>query len=180
VDVREPIPQDTLPSSGGYGYQAVTHEPPTAHAANERVVIFDTLPVPFSGPSTQLFTRPPHLPWAVRSVMAGTAAMGALRPLQRGRPRWQWSLGALGGLAHGVLRRRACEPRPSILLGGLLLTASFTVSPVLSSRPAAWRQDPGEAAAAALRCIAYAAIVGRLHDALRKLQTASWTARLFD
>jgi hypothetical protein len=105
-----------------------------------RQVVFDTLPVPYSEPSSVLGGYSRRLPWLLRSLIAGAAGAALIRP------RTALAL----GLAHGWLRRRTCEPRASLML--------MAVS--------------GEPVAALL--------VGATHNAVRRVQTGMWTARLFD
>jgi uncharacterized membrane protein YagU involved in acid resistance len=51
----------------------------------------------------------------------------------------RWSYGSFFGLLHGVLRRRVPEPWASAAFGGVLMTATLTLFPLLGRTPPPWR-----------------------------------------
>jgi hypothetical protein len=51
----------------------------------------------------------------------------------------RWSYGSAFGLWHGLLRRLIGEPWASLLFGGTLMTATFTLFPLLGRTPPPWR-----------------------------------------
>ncbi len=130
------------------------------------------------------------LPWAMRSVLAGTAGTAALtlcyaaerrlRPFHNGPLDYddslvpgeiaaslmrlspvtaretkrlgtalRWGYGSAFGLAHGILRRRIAEPAASVIFGGTLIAATFSLFPVLGHTPPPWRW-PGDVMATCL------------------------------
>jgi hypothetical protein len=51
----------------------------------------------------------------------------------------RWSYGSVFGLLHGRLRRRLREPWSSLVFGGVLMTATLTLFPLLGRTPPPWR-----------------------------------------
>jgi hypothetical protein len=51
----------------------------------------------------------------------------------------RWSYGSAFGLLHGALRRAVGEPWASAAFGGTLMTATFTLFPLLGHTPVPWR-----------------------------------------
>jgi hypothetical protein len=51
----------------------------------------------------------------------------------------RWSYGSAFGLAHGLLHRRLDEPWASAAFGGILLSATLTMFPLLGRTPPPWR-----------------------------------------
>jgi hypothetical protein len=51
----------------------------------------------------------------------------------------RWSYGCAFGLWHGFLRRRCGEPRASAIFAGTLMSATFSLFPLLGRTPPPWR-----------------------------------------
>ncbi|MBV9941190.1 MAG: hypothetical protein JO262_03585 [Solirubrobacterales bacterium] len=51
----------------------------------------------------------------------------------------RWSYGSAFGLWHGLLRRRFGEPRASAIFAGTLMSATFSLFPLLGRTPPPWR-----------------------------------------
>jgi uncharacterized membrane protein YagU involved in acid resistance len=51
----------------------------------------------------------------------------------------RWSYGSAFGVWHGVLRRRFKEPRASVVFAGTLMSATFSLFPLLGRTPPPWR-----------------------------------------
>ena len=51
----------------------------------------------------------------------------------------RWSYGSAFGLLHDALRRTVGEPFPSAVFGGVLMTATFSLFPLLGRTPPPWR-----------------------------------------
>ena len=69
----------------------------------------------------------------------------------------RWSYGSAFGLYHGLLRRRLGEPRASLIFAGTLMSATFSLFPLLGRTPPPWRWPPDVLAT----CLAtHAAYVG--------------------
>src|SRR3982751_117463 len=51
----------------------------------------------------------------------------------------RWGYGSVFGILHGSLRRLVGEPWASAAFGGTLLTATFTLFPLLGRTPPPWR-----------------------------------------
>jgi hypothetical protein len=151
----------------------------------------------------------PHLPWPVRSVLAGTAGTATmtlayaaerrLRPSVHGQLDYddslvpgqivatlmhlpnvtdredhelglllRWSYGSAFGLWHGVLRRVMREPWASAAFGGTLLTATFTLFPVLGRTPVPWRWPAAVLATSVGTHAAYVLAVAGVDDRARR------------
>jgi hypothetical protein len=54
----------------------------------------------------------------------------------------RWSYGSAFGLWHGFLRRRIGEPWASLAFGGTLMSATFSLFPLLGRTPPPWRWPP--------------------------------------
>jgi hypothetical protein len=54
----------------------------------------------------------------------------------------RWGYGSAFGMMHGLLRRRLGEPRASIIFGGMLMTATFSLFPLLGRTPPPWKWAP--------------------------------------
>src|SRR3982751_6923598 len=54
----------------------------------------------------------------------------------------RWGYGSVFGILHGSLRRLVGEPWASAAFGGTLLTATFTLFPLLGRTPPPWRWSP--------------------------------------
>jgi hypothetical protein len=51
----------------------------------------------------------------------------------------RWGYGSAFGMMHGLLRRRLPEPWASLVFGGMLMTATFSLFPILGRTPPPWR-----------------------------------------
>jgi hypothetical protein len=78
----------------------------------------------------------------------------------------RWSYGSLFGLMHGLLRRRLDEPEATIAFGGLLMSLTQTMFPLLGRTPPPWRWPRGYLASELVTHTAYAATVGFVDDRL--------------
>jgi hypothetical protein len=77
----------------------------------------------------------------------------------------RWSYGSAFGLLHGLLRRRWLgEPAASLVFGGVLLTATFTLFPLLGRTPPPWRWPRGFVVSELLTHAAYVAAVAATDD----------------
>ncbi|HEY5859151.1 MAG TPA: hypothetical protein VIX62_02560 [Actinomycetota bacterium] len=54
----------------------------------------------------------------------------------------RWGYGSAFGLWHGVLRRRLPEPWASLIFGATLMSATFSLFPLLGRTPPPWRWPP--------------------------------------
>lgn len=80
----------------------------------------------------------------------------------------RWTYGSGFGLLHGWLRRRIGEPRASAGFGGVLLTMTFTMFPLLGHTPPPWRWPRGYVASELLTHAAYVGTVALVDDRLRQ------------
>ena len=51
----------------------------------------------------------------------------------------KWGYGSAFGLWHGILRRRMPEPWASMIFGATLMSATFSLFPLLGKTPPPWR-----------------------------------------
>lgn len=80
----------------------------------------------------------------------------------------RWGYGSVFGLWHGILRRRLREPWASAIFGGTLMTATFSLFPLLGRTPPPWRWPPDVMATCLLSHAAYVAAVAAVDDGLRR------------
>ncbi|HWD65302.1 MAG TPA: hypothetical protein VG405_09015 [Solirubrobacteraceae bacterium] len=71
----------------------------------------------------------------------------------------RWTYGSGFGLLHGWLRRRIDEPAASAAFGGVLLTMTFTMFPLLGHTPPPWRWPRGYVTSELLTHAAYVGAV---------------------
>jgi hypothetical protein len=83
----------------------------------------------------------------------------------------RWSYGSVFGLWHGILRRRFSEPLASVLFGATLMSATFSMFPLLGRTPPPWRWPADVMATAIGTHVAYVAGVAVVDDALARLAT---------
>lgn len=76
----------------------------------------------------------------------------------------KWGYGSAFGLWHGILRRRLPEPWASLVFGATLMTATFTLFPVLGRTPPPWRWPPDVLATSLGTHAAYVTAVGLVDD----------------
>jgi hypothetical protein len=67
----------------------------------------------------------------------------------------RWGYGSAFGVMHGGLRRTVGEPWASILFGATLMTATFTLFPLLGRTPPPWRWSADVIATAVGTHVAY-------------------------
>lgn len=78
----------------------------------------------------------------------------------------RWGYGSAFGLWHGILRRRFGEPRASLLFGATLMSATFSLFPLLGRTPPPWRWPPSVMATAWFTHAAYVVVLAAVDDAL--------------
>ena len=79
----------------------------------------------------------------------------------------RWGYGSAFGLLHGALRRTIGEPWASVAFGGTLLTATFTLFPVLGRTPPPWRWPADVLATSIGTHVVYVAGVAAVDDTRR-------------
>ena len=80
----------------------------------------------------------------------------------------RWSYGSAFGLLHGRLRRNMPEPWASAAFGGTLMTATFTLFPLLGRTPPPWRWPPAMLATSIGTHAAYVAAVAAVDSTARR------------
>jgi hypothetical protein len=80
----------------------------------------------------------------------------------------RWSYGSAFGLWHGVLRRRLPEPWAAAAFGATLMTATFTLFPLLGKTPPPWRWPMDVLATSLGTHAAYVTAVALVDDAARR------------
>ena len=80
----------------------------------------------------------------------------------------RWSYGSAFGLLHGALRRVTGEPVASLIFGGVLMTATFTLFPLLGRTPPPWRWPADVIATSVGTHVAYVAAVAVTAGGLRR------------
>jgi hypothetical protein len=80
----------------------------------------------------------------------------------------RWSYGSAFGLLHGSLRRRVREPIASAVFGGVLMTATFSLFPLLGRTPPPWRWPADVLATSIGTHVAYVTAVALVDDGLRR------------
>ncbi len=78
----------------------------------------------------------------------------------------RWSYGSAFGLWHGLLRRRIGEPWASTAFAATLMTATFTLFPVLGRTPPPWRWPASMLVTACGTHAAYVGALAAVDDAL--------------
>jgi hypothetical protein len=81
----------------------------------------------------------------------------------------RWGYGSAFGLWHGILRRRFGEPWASALFGATLMSATFSLFPLLGRTPPPWRWPPDVMATCLASHAAYVAGVAAVDDRARRL-----------
>jgi hypothetical protein len=80
----------------------------------------------------------------------------------------RWSYGSVFGLWHGTLRRHVGEPWASVAFGATLMSATFSLFPLLGRTPPPWRW-PGDVLGTSLGThVAYVLGVAVADDAARR------------
>jgi hypothetical protein len=78
----------------------------------------------------------------------------------------KWGYGSAFGLWHGTLRRYLPEPWASAVFGATLMTATFSLFPLLGRTPLPWRWDPDVLATSIGTHVAYVLGVAVVDDLL--------------
>jgi hypothetical protein len=81
----------------------------------------------------------------------------------------RWGYGSAFGLYHGVLRRSLPEPWASAVFGGTLMSATFTLFPLLGRTPPPWRWPADVLATSLGTHAAYVSGVAAVDDAVLRL-----------
>ena len=81
----------------------------------------------------------------------------------------RWSYGSAFGLWHGVLRRSVGEPWAAAIFGATLMTATFSLFPLLGRTPPPWRWKPDVLATSLGTHACYVAAVAAADDTVRRL-----------
>lgn len=76
----------------------------------------------------------------------------------------RWAYGSGFGLLHGWLRRRLDEPAASLGFGGVLMTMTFTMFPLLGGTPPPWRWPRGYVASELFTHAAYVSAVALVDE----------------
>jgi hypothetical protein len=74
-------------------------------------------------------------------IVAGVLSLPAVTDREAGQLGMllRWGYGSAFGIAHRALRRVAPEPLASLIFGGILMTATFSLFPLLGKTPPPWR-----------------------------------------
>jgi hypothetical protein len=78
----------------------------------------------------------------------------------------RWGYGSVFGIWHGLLHRRVREPWASVLFGATLMSATFSMFPLLGRTPPAWRWPADVMATAIATHVAYVVGVATVDDVL--------------
>jgi hypothetical protein len=81
----------------------------------------------------------------------------------------RWTYGSAFGLLHGVLRRSVGEPWAAGVFGATLMTATFTLFPLLGRTPPPWRWRRDVLATSLGTHACYVAAVAAADDGVRRL-----------
>lgn len=81
----------------------------------------------------------------------------------------RWSYGSAFGLWHGVLRRRVPEPWAAAIFGATLMSATFSLFPLLGRTPPPWRWPADVMATCLGTHAAYVTAVAAVDDGVRRL-----------
>ena len=81
----------------------------------------------------------------------------------------RWSYGSAFGLWHGFLRRQVGEPWATAIFGGTLMSATFSLFPLLGRTPPPWRWPPDVMATCLGTHAAYVSTVAAVDDRSRRL-----------
>jgi hypothetical protein len=81
----------------------------------------------------------------------------------------RWTYGSAFGLLHGALRRALGEPWAAATFGATLMTATFTLFPLLGRTPPPWRWRTDVLATSLGTHACYVAAVAAADDGVRRL-----------
>jgi hypothetical protein len=80
----------------------------------------------------------------------------------------RWGYGSAFGLWHGILRRHVREPWASAIFGGTLMSATFSLFPLLGRTPPPSRWPPDVMATCLMTHAAYVSAVAATDDLARR------------
>jgi len=80
----------------------------------------------------------------------------------------RWGYGSAFGLWHGTLRRLIPEPWASVVFGGTLMCATFTLFPLLGRTPPPWRWPIDVLATSIGTHVAYVSAAAVVDDRVRR------------
>ena len=80
----------------------------------------------------------------------------------------RWGYGSAFGIAHGLLHRRLREPWAAAAFGGMLMSATLTLFPLLGRTPPPWRWPADVLATSFGTHAAYVTAVAVVDDAVRR------------
>jgi hypothetical protein len=80
----------------------------------------------------------------------------------------RWSYGSVFGLLHGTLYRKVGEPLASMAFGSVLMSATFSLFPLLGHTPPPWRWPKDVIATSVGTHVAYVAAVAVTDHGLRR------------
>lgn len=80
----------------------------------------------------------------------------------------RWSYGSVFGVWHGLLRRRFSEPWASLIFAATLMSATWSLFPLLGRTPPPWRWPVDVMATCIGTHAAYVTAVASTDDALRR------------
>jgi hypothetical protein len=81
----------------------------------------------------------------------------------------RWSYGSVFGVWHGLLHRRIAEPWASALFGATLMSATFSLFPLLGRTPPPWRWPKDVMATSLGTHVAYVVAVATVDDKIGRL-----------
>ena len=82
----------------------------------------------------------------------------------------RWGYGSAFGLWHATLRRFVPEPWASVIFGGTLMTATFTLFPLMGRTPPPWRWPPAVLATSIGTHVAYVSAAAVVNDRWERLE----------
>ena len=80
----------------------------------------------------------------------------------------RWSYGSAFGLLHGTLRRAVAEPWAAVGFAATLMTATFTLFPLLGRTPPPWRWRPDVLATSLATHATYVTAVALADDGIHR------------
>jgi hypothetical protein len=80
----------------------------------------------------------------------------------------RWGYGSAFGLWHGILRRHFREPWASAIFGATLMSATFSLFPLLGRTPPPWRWPADVMASSLMTHAAYVSAVAAADDLARR------------
>ena len=81
----------------------------------------------------------------------------------------RWGYGSAFGLWHGVLRRAVGEPRASLAFFATLMTATFTLFPLLGRTPPPWRWPADVIATSVGTHVVYVSALAAVDDGVGRI-----------